>query len=135
MKVLVDTNILMDVMDNRADFLKDSLAIWGLCRDGKINGYISALSIPNIIYIMRKNLTPEKTEDLIRKMTVLFEVADLKASDLIFASQLRSDDFEDAVQMITAERIGADYIVTRNTRDFSSSNIHAIEPAEFLEKL
>lgn len=135
MKVLIDTNILLDVLDERDGFWEDSLAVWNLCRDGKINGFISALSIPNIIYIMRKSLTPEKTEDLIRKMSILFEIVDMKASDITEASQMLVRDFEDGVQMVTAKRIQADYIVTRNTRDFLSSEVPRIEPMELLKKL
>lgn len=84
---------------------------------------------------MRKSLTPEKTEDLIRKMSVLFEIADLKASDITEAVQMLVHDFEDGVQMATAKRIQADYIVTRNTRDFLSSDVPCIEPAEMLKIL
>lgn len=135
MKVLIDTNILLDVLDERDGFWEDSLAVWNLCRDGKINGFISALSIPNIIYIMRKSLAPEKTEDLIRKMSILFEIVDMKASDITEASQMLVRDFEDGVQMVTAKRIQADYIVTRNTRDFLSSEVPRIEPMELLKKL
>lgn len=135
MKVLIDTNILLDVLTKRDGFWEESLAIWNLCRDEKLSGFISALFIPNIIYIMRKSLTPEKTEDLIRKMSVLFEIADLKASDITEAVQMLVHDFEDGVQMATAKRIQADYIVTRNTRDFLSSDVPCIEPAEMLKIL
>lgn len=135
MKVLIDTNILLDVLTERDGFWEESLAIWNLCRDEKLSGFISALSIPNIIYIMRKSLTPEKTDDLIRKMSVLFKIVDLKASDITEAAQMLVHDFEDGVQMSTAKRIQADYIVTRNTRDFLSSDVPCIEPAEMLKIL
>ena len=135
MKVLIDTNILLDVLTERDGFWEESLAIWNLCRDEKLRGFISALSIPNIVYIMRKSLTPEKTEELIRKMSVLFEIADLKVSDITEAAQMLVHDFEDGVQMSTAKRIQADYIVTRNTRDFLSSDVPCIEPAEMLKIL
>lgn len=62
MKALIDTNILLDVLTERDGFREDSLAVWNLCRDEKIEGFISALSVPNIIYIMRKSLTPEKSK-------------------------------------------------------------------------
>ena len=53
MKVLIDTNVILDVLCNRPDFLENSLKIWKLCEVKKIEGYISALSIPNIVYILR----------------------------------------------------------------------------------
>lgn len=135
MKILIDTNVLLDVLTERDGFWEDSLAVWDLCRNEKVDGFISALSVPNIIYIMRKTLTPEKTEDMIRKMSILFEIVDLKASDIIEAAQMLVRDFEDGVQMSTAKRIQADYIVTRNPRDFSSSDVPCIEPLEILKIL
>lgn len=72
---------------------------------------------------------------MIRKMSILFEIVDLKASDIIEAAQMLVRDFEDGVQMSTAKRIQADYIVTRNPRDFSSSDVPCIEPLEILKIL
>lgn len=60
MKVLVDTNVLLDVLNNRTENLESSFAVWKLCRSGKLQGYISALSIANNVYILRKEPDPEK---------------------------------------------------------------------------
>ena len=60
MKVLIDTNIILDVLFNRKDFVEDSTKILKYSELGIIDGYISALSFPNIVYIMRKELTPKK---------------------------------------------------------------------------
>lgn len=65
---------------------------------------------------MRKELTSEKVESLLEYMFLIFSVADLKASDLINASKLNFKDYEDAVQ--SAQRVKADYIITRNAKDF-----------------
>ena len=54
MKVLIDTNVILDVLCNRKMFVEDSLKIFKLSETKQIDGYISALSIANIIYIMRK---------------------------------------------------------------------------------
>lgn len=135
MRVLIDTNIILDVLNNRGEYLASSFAIWKLCKEERIHGYISALSVPNIIYIMRKELDPERTEELICKMSTIFEILDLKNSDLIHAAKMKLKDFEDAVQMITAQRIRADYIVTRNIRDFTESKTPAVKPEELLEML
>lgn len=135
MKVLIDTNVILDVLCNRAEFVEDSSKIWKYCEVDKIEGYISALSIPNIVYILRKELTPQKTQQIIQQIMMIFNVIDLKSSDLKNAAEMLSDDFEDSVQMCCASRIKADYIVTRNIRDFKNSKIIALKPSELLERI
>ena len=81
MKVLIDTNVILDVLCARKDFLEDSSKVWKYCEVNKINGYISALSVPNIVYILRKELTPEKTQEVINRIFLIFKVTDLKADD------------------------------------------------------
>ena len=105
------------------------------CEVDKIDGVISALSIPNIIYIMRKELDAEKTKDIIEKLQLIFTVADLKSDDIKKALSLNFNDFEDALQSACASRIKADYIVTRNIRDFKNSRVIAIKPSELLERI
>ena len=135
MKVLIDTNVILDVLCNRAEFVADSSKIWKLCEVEKIEGYISALSVPNIVYILRKELTPQKTKEIIWQIMMIFRIIDLKPSDLKNAAEMLSADFEDAVQMCCASRIKADYIVTRNIRDFQNSKIIALKPSELLERI
>ncbi len=135
MKVLIDTNVILDVLCNRAEFVADSSKVWKLCEVEKIEGYISALSVPNIVYILRKELTPQKTKEIIGQIMMIFRIIDLKSSDLKNAAQMLSADFEDAVQMCCASRIKADYIITRNIRDFQNSRIIALKPSELLERI
>lgn len=113
MKTGSDTNFILDVLCNRPDFLENSLKIWKLCEVKKIEGYISALSIPNIVYILRKELTPQKTMEIISRLMTIFEVAELRSSDLKNAAEMCLNDYEDAVQMCCAKRIKASYIITK----------------------
>lgn len=135
MKVLIDTNVILDVLCNRTDFVEKSSKIWKYCEVGKIEGYISALSIPNIVYILRKELTPQKTQQIIQQIMMIFNVVDLRSSDLKNAAEMLSNDFEDAIQMSCASRIEADYIITRNIRDFINSEVIALKPSELLERI
>lgn len=135
MRVLIDTNVILDVFCNRSEFVEDSSRVWKYCEVNQIEGYISALSVPNIVYILRKELTPQKTHQLIQQILMIFDVIDLKSSDLKNAAEMLSSDFEDAVQMCCANRIKADYIVTRNIRDFKESKVPALKPSEFLERM
>ena len=135
MKILVDTNVILDVLCNRPEFVDASSKVWKYCEVDQIEGYISALSVPNIVYILRKELTPQKTEQLIQQITMIFKVVDLKASDLSFAAEMFTSDYEDAIQMCQAKRINADFIVTRNIRDFKNSKVPALKPSELLERI
>ena len=135
MKLLIDANILLDVLQNRETFLHASLVIWKLCETEKAKGYVSALTFANLVYIMRKELDPEKIEETLHALSLIFEFADFNASDLLRAAELNWDDFEDAVQSVTAERIHADYIITRNVRDFIRSKVVAFTPSELIERI
>ena len=135
MKVLIDTNVILDVLCNRAPFAEDAQKIFRLCEVNKIIGCISALSVPNIIYIMRKELNADKISDILEKLSLIFTISDLKSSDLMKAVKLGFYDYEDAIQSVCASRIKADYIVTRNIKYFSGSKVTAIKPSELLERL
>lgn len=134
MKVLIDTNIILDVLCKRQKFYKDSSMVFKLCEVKKITGIISALSIPNIIYIMRKELDGEKIREILDSLSLIFSIADLKSDDLKKAAVMDFSDYEDAVQSVCAVRMKADYIITRNIRDFTGSKVIAIKPSEFLER-
>ena len=106
-----------------------------LCEIEKIDGYISALSIPNIVYILRKELTPEKTQQIIEQLFMIFHIADLKSSDIRKAANMKTSDYEDAIQMVCAQRMKVDFIVTRNIKDFIESKVPAMKPDELLERI
>lgn len=135
MKVLIDTNVVLDVLCKREGFYEDAAKIMKYCEVNKITGVISALTVPNIVYIMRKELDAQKTRDVIEKLQLVFTVADLKADDIKKALSMNFKDFEDALQSACASRIKADYIITRNIRDFANSKVTAIKPTELLERI
>lgn len=135
MKILVDTNVILDGLCAKKDFVDDSSKVCKYCEVNKIKGYISALSIPNIVYILRKELTPEKTQEIIKQIFLIFKVTDLNAEDLKKAALIKSNDYEDSLQIVCANRIKADFIITRNIRDFSNSKILAIKPSELLKRV
>ena len=135
MVLLIDANIILDVLINRPEFVKDSALIWKLCETERAKGYVSALTFANLIYIIRKQLDSEKIKEIYQKLSLIFEFADFSVSDLTHATELNWKDFEDAVQSVTAERIHADYIITRNVRDFKQSKVMAFTPSELLARI
>lgn len=135
MRVLIDTNVILDVLCNRQGFVEDAAKIFKSCEVNKIEGYISAISVPNIVYILRKELDAEKTKDILEQLSLIFKIADLKADDLKKAAKLMFGDYEDALQSVCASRIKANYIITRNIKDFANSKVAAIKPSELLERI
>ena len=135
MKILIDTHVILDVLCNRTDFVEDSLKVFKYCEAGQVTGVISALSIPNIVYIMRKELDAGKIREILTTLTSIFTVADLRESDLMKAADLDFSDYEDALQSVCASRVKANFIVTRNIKDYKNSAIPAIKPAELFERI
>ena len=135
MVLLIDANIVLDVLLNRPEFVKDSSIIWKLCETEQAKGYISTLTYANIMYVMRKQLTPDQIKEVFRKLNLIFEFADFSPAILERAVNMKWKDFEDAVQSATAESVHADYIITRNLKDFAQSKVMAFMPTGLLEKI
>ena len=136
MVLLIDTNVLLDVLQERVPHFEASFRVWGLCEyDESVTGCISCISPLNIAYVMRKELTPERMQEMFMNLAFTFRFVDLKLSDLEKAANMKWPDFEDAVQTATASRINADYIITRNTKDFQNSPLPVITPEEYLANI
>ena len=135
MVLLIDANIILDVLLNRTDFVKDSAMIWKLCETEQARGYISTLTYANMMYVMRKQLTPDQIEEVFRKLNLIFKFADFSPAVLERAVNMKWKDFEDAVQSATAESVHADYIITRNLKDFTRSKVMAFTPTELLARI
>ena len=133
MKLLIDANVLLDVLQDRKDFVRDSSLVWKLCETQQAKGYVSVLTFANMVYVMRGELDPGKIEEVLRMLSLIFEFTALAPADLMRAGELKWNDFEDALQSVTAERVHADYIITRNVRDFRDSKVPAFTPAELLK--
>ena len=135
MKLLIDANILLDVLQNREPFVEASSIVWKLCETEQAEGFISALTFANLVYVMRKQLDPGKIAEVLRRLFLIFSFVELTPADLTRAAELQWDDFEDAVQSVTAEKVCADYIITRNVRDFAGSKVTAFTPSELLARI
>ncbi|MDO4648200.1 MAG: PIN domain-containing protein [Eubacteriales bacterium] len=135
MVLLIDANILLDVLQNREPHVRNSSIIWKFCETGKVRGVVSTLTFANIVYILRKELTPDKVEQIYKTLSLIFDFVEFSPSDLSKAASMKWDDFEDAVQSALAEKIHANFIVTRNIRDFSNSKIMALTPTECIARM
>jgi len=136
MKILIDTNIVLDVLLRRTDFFDASYNVLKLATLGKVEALVTANSITDIYYILyRANKDIVKSKDAIVQLLSLVGIADVLASDIMTALSSKVTDFENALVGAIAKRAKADYIVTRNTKDFENSPVPAIDPQDFLLQL
>ena len=135
MRILIDTNVLADVLLGRDPYYDIAYNILTLCANKKVYGYIAAHSIPNLFYILRKSMTKEERRAALKDICRIVKVEGIDSFKIISALDNEDfSDFEDCLQEECAAAVSADYIVTRNTKDFISSRIPAILPDEFLER-
>ena len=132
-KIFIDTNILLDVILHRADFYQQAAAIWADCESRKVQGYVSAISLNNMHYIMRKMVAPYVALEYVRLVLNVFSIVPLDESILRLAVDLPQKDFEDAIQTFSAVQIKADCIVTRDKSHFSNHYMPVISPIEYVD--
>ena len=135
MKVLLDTNIIIDCLIEREPYFTYSKEVLRECLDGTTVGYMATHTVNDIFYIAHKNNPNLPSYDIVKAIvmfTKMLETVNLTAVDVESASLLRFSDFEDALINQCASKLKADYIVTRNANDFINSSVKAITPREFL---
>lgn len=135
MLVLIDTNVILDILEKREPFYQASDEVLSLCAAKKLKGCIAVHSVSNIYYILRKHYSAKDRRRLLLGILDFLQIADASHENVRHALG-RNDfaDFEDCLQNECAMQHHADYIITRNTADFSNSNVPAVTPLEFLSK-
>lgn len=135
-RVLVDTNVLLDYLLCREPYDQAARKIVIACKKKRVTGCVAAHSISNIFFILRKAFSIEECRRLLSSLCELFEVEGIDKAKVLWALADRTfSDFEDCLQMECAVAFHADYIVTRNCEDFKSSSIPCIDPNEFCEMI
>ncbi len=134
MRVLVDTNIVLDVLLNREPWVIDAAAVWRLCSEGSIAGYVSASSFTDVYYVARRHTDRERARAVLRLCLDTFAVCPIDESALEMAYALEGDDFEDNLQIACALAYSFDCIVTRNIRDIETSTVPAVTAGELLQR-
>ncbi|MDR3011894.1 MAG: PIN domain-containing protein [Chitinispirillales bacterium] len=136
MNVLIDTDVLIDFLTDREPFTVNAKEVIRKVRENIITAYLAPHSITNIFFILRKLYSATERRqsliDLCRSVTV----AEVKAGTIFNTLEnMAIDDIEDGLQAECAISINADYIVTRNIRDYAKSKVPAILPEELLKKI
>ena len=133
-KVLFDTNVIVDVWTRSSDFAA-SFAALDVAMIRGFEPLIAATMAPDFVYLLsaRSSLTRPQARKAFGDLLELFGVIDVTAGDCRRAYDSGMPDLEDAFIAYAAQRNGVDVIVTRNKRDFASSPVAALAPQEFVE--
>lgn len=131
MKLFLDTNVVLDVLAQREPWFADSANVLAHIDQGDASGHIAAHTVTTLHYLLARHLGPQKTAAVLMDLTALLRVEPVDHAVLQQALALGWRDFEDAVQAVTAAQCQADYLVTRNPRDFRQSPIPVITPSEW----
>jgi predicted nucleic acid-binding protein len=128
MKVLLDTNVILDVLQARRPHEQSSTAVWAAVETGAAVGLLAAHSLTTIHYLIRKEAGVAKANQALASILKVFQVAAVDGRVLQEALALRWPDFEDAVTAAAARIAGCNLIVTRDTEGFRGSVIRCLPP-------
>ncbi len=135
MKLLIDTNIILDFLLEREPFYNNSKEILNLCALKKFQGFITASSVTDIFYIVHKALKNiDETYKILAAILNILEILSVTGNDVQKAFIRKAKDFEDCLMAECAKSNKCDGIVTRNYKDFQDFNIKIYTPENIIEK-
>lgn len=129
MKLMIDTNVILDVFIKRQPFYEHSRKILELCENKTVQGFVTASSITDIFYLVRKST--HSIETAYKCLGALFDIVKVLPvtnDNVISAYAVKAHDFEDCLLAVCAKSNGCAYIVTRNESDFKDFDIPVISP-------
>lgn len=135
MRAIVDTNVVLDVLLERSPFVTAAVEVFCLVEESRIDAFICATTVTTIDYLLVKSLPKSKARNALRSLISLFEIATVNRPVIERALVSKIQDFEDAVLNEAGQMAGADFVITRNTKDFAGSTLKVCDPNEFLALL
>lgn len=132
LNVLFDLNIILDVLQERAEFYEFSARLLTRAETGNIQGWLASHAVTTLFYLIAKDKSPEQARVAITSLMQFLKIAPVDQNTIEQALNLPYRDFECAVQMSAALQIRADYVLTRNPRDFQPAPLAVIQPVELL---
>ena len=136
MRILLDTNVLLDYILLREPFTHDAQKIIELCQKEILHGVIAAQSVADMFYILRKDIPIEERRKILLCLCDILHVESIDKTKLVRALMNQDfSDFEDCLQSECAEAFKADYIITRNVRDYVGNKIPCLTPKDFCSML
>jgi len=130
--VFVDTDIIYDLLAKRDPFYLAAAQLFTLADEGKVQIYISALSLANLHYLISKQRTEEEAKEILRRFKVLVHVTPLNDKIIDLALNSEFSDFEDAIQYYSALQNEIEVILTRNLKDYKKAQITVLTAQDFI---
>jgi predicted nucleic acid-binding protein len=131
-QVLFDVNIILDVLQEREAFYDFSARLLALAETGRIQGWLAAHSVTTLFYLVAKDRSSDQARVTLTSLLQFLKVATVDQRTIEQALNLPYRDFEDAVQMMSALQIRADYLLSRNVKDYQPAPLEVIQPVELL---
>jgi predicted nucleic acid-binding protein len=135
MRVLFDTDVVLDLVLAREPFGHAARELFKLHEQGRIDAYIAAITPVNVFYVTRKLKGVDAARQAVKLLLASLTVCPLHKSILDEADKLPFTDYEDAVQHASATANQLDVIVTRDVGDYKNATLLVLSPPEFLDKL
>lgn len=132
MRLLLDTTILIDYFSRREPFFDDCVQLRAMQVFGDAELWVSAKSFTDVFYVLQKPLGYEKVQRMFTESADFLKVCSIDSADIMKASSSKWADFEDCLVHVCAEKIKADFLITRDREGFSRASIPVKSPAEFL---
>lgn len=133
-KLFVDSDVVIDFFTDREPYANPASELFELNENGNVKLYLSAISINNIYYIVRKFLGHKKTLEVIELLTEMTEIVGTTKTEITQALKNEFSDYEDSVQYSSALTIkDVNAIITRNIKDYRNSSIAVMTPLNFLK--
>jgi predicted nucleic acid-binding protein len=135
MRALLDTDIVLDLILDRAPFADAATTLWEEHRNGRLQAYVSPITPVSVFCIVRKIMGAEVANNAVRLILDGLDVCPLDAAALRLALGLPLNDFEDAVQVAAALSAQLDVIATRNSQDFVGAPVSVLSPLDLIARL
>lgn len=135
MRILVDTNVILDVLLDRQPFSGPAARLFALIENSLVEAFVCATTITTVDYLLTQSLPRSTAKQALLRLMELFEIAPVNRPVIEEALRGRMVDFEDAVLASAANLVGASAVVTRNTKDFKHSPVKAVDVIEILSLL
>ena len=135
MRILLDTNILIDYLTEREPFCRAAQRIISGCKNRDYDGVVAAHSIVDMFFILRKHFTNSERRKLLLAFCEILQVEAVDREKLQAALENEMfADFEDCLQVECARAMNVDFIITRNPKDYALSDVKILSPEQFVEK-
>lgn len=135
MKVLLDTNIIIDIALERQPYFTNSETVLAFVEQGQIEGYISASTISDLYYLIRKQKGRDLTIEFLQEILTFCQIATVNQAAIRMAFTTNFQDFEDSIQYSSAVVNQLDAIITRNPQDFPIVTPRIITPEQLIAEL